>query len=141
MTQKDVVLAALEFYGESPIAGPQANEQIVAFLDTTTYPKGHSDEVPWCSAFLVYLFQKCGIATQANAAAVSWLNFGEKQSEPQLGDVVVLGWPVGAVANHHVGLFIREVQNGIYILAGNQNNTVDIALWKKADVLGYQRGA
>jgi len=38
-----------------------------------------------------------------------------------------------------VGIFIREVANDIYVLAGNQDNTVDIALWKKADVISYRR--
>jgi len=132
------VLLALSFYGESPIAGPQNNAQIVAFLEACGLPQGTADEVPWCSAFLVWIFQQCCIETPANAAALSWMNFSKHTDEPKLGDVVVLGWPADAPVHHHVGLFIREVENGIYILAGNQNNTVDIALWKKADVLSYR---
>ena len=139
--QAQAVLAALLMYGESPIAGPQANKQVLAFLAATSYPKGSSDEVPWCSAFLVWIFQQCGLKTSATAAALSWMQFGSQVTEPVIGDVVVLAWPVGAPVHYHVGLFIREVANGIYILAGNQDNTVDIALWKKADVLGYRRGA
>ena len=140
-TQSKAVLAALLMYGESPIAGPKANQHLLDFLAATSYPKGTSDEVPWCSAFLVWIFQQCGIKTNATAAAISWLGFGSQISEPVIGDVVVLGWPVSGPINHHVGLFIREVADGIYILAGNQDNTVDIALWKKQDVLGYRRGA
>ena len=51
----------------------------------------------------------------------------------------MLEYPLGTAKGHHVGFYIREVENGIYILAGNQDNTVDIALWKKADVLQYRR--
>lgn len=133
------VLAALSFYGESPIAGKMANEQILAFLKATSYPVTDSDEVPWCSAFLVYIFQQCGIETTANAAALSWLNFSENTDQPKLGDVVVLGWPKETKANHHVGLFIREKAEVVYILAGNQHNEVDIVAWNKADVLSYRK--
>jgi uncharacterized protein (TIGR02594 family) len=132
------VLMALQWYGETPIAGPQANENILAMLAATSYPKGTSDEVPWCSAFLIWIFEKCGIATNATAAAQSWQAWGASVIDPALGDIVVLGWNDMQGVHRHVGLFIREVEHGIYILAGNQDNTVDIALWKKKDVLAYR---
>lgn len=134
-------LFALSFYGEDPRNGQADKDMVAQFLKATTYPNPTADGVPWCSAFLVWIYKTVGIKTGANAAAASWLTFGSHVDQPQMGDIVVLGWPVGAVANHHVGLFVREVANGIYILAGNQNNEVDIALWKKADVLEYRRGA
>lgn len=133
------ILAALSFYGEKPIAGPGTNEQIVAFLKATTYPDPASDEIPWCSAFLVWIFQQCGIATPANAAAISWMKYSVPTDQPRLGDVVVLEWHDAQGVHRHVGLFVREVLNGIYILAGNQDGTVDIALWKKRAVLSYRR--
>lgn len=129
---------ALSFYGETPIPGAMDNQQIVAYLEACGLPPGTHDEVPWCSAFLVWCFQQACVATPANAAARSWLNFSTATDQPKLGDVVVLAWPPDAPEHAHVGLFIREVANGIYILAGNQNNTVDISLWKKADVLSYR---
>lgn len=130
---------ALTFYGEKPIPGDKNNEQIVAFLEASGQPKDTTDEVPWCSAFLVYCFQQACIQTPANAAARSWLNYSTETDTPKLGDVVVLAWPIEAPVHAHVGLFIREVENGIYLLAGNQRNTVDIVLWKKQDVLSYRR--
>ena len=133
------VVLALSFYGESPITGPISNPEIVKWLKATSYPGPFTDEVPWCSAFLVWIFQQCRIQTNANAAALSWMNFGVNTDQPNLGDVVVLGWPSTEPTHHHVGLFIREVLDGIYVLAGNQDNTVDIALWKKQDVLSYRR--
>lgn len=133
------VLAALSFYGERPISGPNANAQIIEFLRATTYPDPASDEIPWCSAFLVWIFKECGINTPANAAAISWMRYSTETDQPRLGDVVVLEWHDAQGVHRHVGLFIREVINGIYILAGNQDGTVDIALWKKRAVLSYRR--
>ena len=133
------VLAALSFYGETPIAGPQSNGQIQQFLAAAGLPADSADEVPWCSAFLVYIFQQCGKPVAANAAAISWLNVGKETTDPVMGDIVVFAWPPEAITHHHVGIFIREIANDVYVLAGNQDNTVDIALWKKADVISYRR--
>ncbi len=138
MTQNPV-LAALSFYGERPLAGPPANPQILEFLAATSYPAGQSDEVPWCSAFLCFIFQECEIETPANAAALSWMNFSHAVEQPRLGDVVVLGWPNPNPVNYHVGLFIRETANLVYILAGNQNDEVDIVPWRKRSVLSYRQ--
>jgi uncharacterized protein (TIGR02594 family) len=133
------VLLALSFYGETPIDGPKDNKQIVEFLESCGYPASTHDEVPWCSAFLVWCFKQCGIETPANAAAISWLEFGTQTDQPKLGDIVVFGWPTLNPIHHHVGFFIRETLNGLYVLAGNQDNTVDIALWRNRSVLSYRR--
>lgn len=138
MTQNPV-LAALAFYGERPIHGSASNPKIVEFIKATSYPDTSSDEVPWCSAFLVYVFQLCGIPNQANAAAMSWMNYSTPTDNPTLGDIVVLAWPAGAPTNHHVGLFIRETADLVYILAGNQNDEVDICPWRKRSVLSYRK--
>ena len=138
MTQNPI-LAALSFYGERPIPGPQANTQILEFIKATTYPDTTSDEVPWCSAFLVWIFNECGIKTPANAAAKSWLTYSTETDDPKFGDVVVIGYPKEAPANFHVGLFIRETRELVYILAGNQNDTVDITPWRKRSVLSYRK--
>jgi uncharacterized protein (TIGR02594 family) len=133
------ILAALRYYGERPIHGPMSNPQIVEFIKATSYPDTGSDEVPWCSAFLVYVFKECGIETPANAAAMSWMTYSVPTDQPSLGDVVVLAWPAGAPTNHHVGLFIRETAELVYILAGNQNDEVDIVAWRKRSVLSYRK--
>jgi len=133
------LLIALSYYGDTPVAGPLSNPDIQRFLEAAGLPADSPDETPWCSAFLVWCFNQCGISVPANAATISWLAVGNETHDPVIGDVVVLAWPPDAVAHHHVGFFIREVGGGIYVLAGNQDNMVDIALWKKADVLSYRR--
>ena len=133
------LLVALSYWGEKPIAGQENDPAIVEFLEATTYPGPDTDEVPWCSAFLVWCFKQCNMEVAANAAALSWLNVGEQVTEPVLSDIVVLEYPLGTKKGHHVGFFIRENANGIFVLAGNQDNTVDIKLWQKADVLQYRR--
>jgi len=135
------LLAALAWYGETPLAGPATNAAIVEFLKATSYPNPQSDEIPWCSAFLVWLFRECGVDTPADASAVSWMKYSTETDQPHMGDIVVLEWSDEAGLHRHVGFFIREVLNGVFVLAGNQNGTVDIALWKKRAVLSYRRYA
>ena len=124
--------------GVHEIKGKEANERIIEYAKHTSL-KATSDEVPWCSAFLVWCFKQCNMEVAANAAALSWLNVGEQVTEPVLSDIVVLEYPLGTGKGHHVGFFIRENADGIFVLAGNQDNTVDIKLWQKADVLQYRR--
>jgi uncharacterized protein (TIGR02594 family) len=133
------LLIALSYYGDTPVAGPLSNPHIQQFLAAAGMAPDSPDETPWCSAFLVWCFQQAGIPVPANAAAISWMQVGSETHDPVIGDVVVLAWPPDKIEHSHVGFFIREVANGIYVLAGNQNETVDISLWKKADVLSYRR--
>lgn len=137
MNQK-ALLVALSFYGEQPIPGYKANPQILEFLAATSYPLFESDEVPWCSAFMIWCYKQANIEVSANAAARSWLAVGERTDNPKLGDIVVIGYPRENPANFHVGFFIRETTNLVYVLAGNQNDTVDITPWRKRSVLEYR---
>lgn len=136
--QDDMLLEALKWYGESPIAGPAANPTILEMLASTSYPKGTTDEVPWCSAFLNWIGEKVGMKVTGSAAAFSWASWGMVAANPVLGDVVVLGWVDKMGQHYHVGLYIRETPDDIWILAGNSNDTVNISLWKKKDVIAIR---
>ena len=81
----DPLRVALTFYGESPIAGPANDPAIIEFLKATSYPGPFTDEVPWCSAFLIWCFKQCDMDVAANAAAISWLNVGEQVDQPDTG--------------------------------------------------------
>ena len=137
--REELLMRALEFYGEAPISGEDANENILHFLRATSYPVGTSDEVPWCSAFLCYLFAKIGRPTPANASAISWAKYGTQTKSPTLGDLVIFEWKEGSATRHHVGIFIRAVGTNLWVLAGNQNSRVDISLWKNRSVLSYRK--
>lgn len=137
--REELLMRALEFYGEAPFSGEDANENILKLLRATSYPVGTSDEVPWCSAFLCYLFAKIGRPTPANASAYSWLKYGTTTGTPVLGDIVLFQWREGEKYKHHVGIFIRAVGSSLWVLGGNQNNEVDICLWKNRSVLSYRK--
>ena len=55
-----------------------------------------------------------------------------------MGDIVVL-WRIAKDSPFgHVGFYISETQNGIYILGGNQSGEVNIQKFPKTNLLEYR---
>jgi uncharacterized protein (TIGR02594 family) len=132
----DWLRAAEREIGTHEIVGPVNNARIVEYASYTTL-KAQDDETPWCSAFICWCFEVCGIRSTRLANARSWLNWGAPIAKPVEGCVVIL--KRGAPPSGHVCLFIRE-QNGdmITCLGGNQGNQVKYSHYPKANVLGYR---
>jgi hypothetical protein len=61
--------------------------------------------------------------------------------EPEIGDVVVLTRDTPYAWAGHVGLFIRLSENKehVFILGGNQQNSVNVSRYQASRVLGYRR--
>jgi uncharacterized protein (TIGR02594 family) len=55
--------------------------------------------------------------------------------KPEVGCIAVFdrGHGMG-----HVGFYVGEDEKGIYILGGNQNNSVNISLRDRKSLLGYR---
>jgi uncharacterized protein (TIGR02594 family) len=70
--------------------------------------------------------------------AKSWLGVGRPVDQPHLGDVVVLWREHPKSWKGHVGLFIRQTPNWVYLLGGNQGNRVSIQAYRRHRVLGYR---
>lgn len=119
--------------GQAEVNGPGSNPRIVEYHTFTTY-NATSDEVPWCSSFVCWVFEKEGIPSTRSAAAMSWLKWGKAIRKPVLGCVVVLKRPGG----HHVGFYLGETPDKIDLLGGNQNNRVCVRSFPKDLVLGYR---
>lgn len=128
--------------------GLASNPQILDMLRLDQpWPAG--DHVPWCSAFLNYIAWLCNLPRSRSLRARSWLAIGQaialEEATPGY-DVVVLrlagrGQPDAAVldAPGHVGLFAARERGRIALLAGNQSDSVSIALFAPARVLGVRR--
>ena len=104
---------------------------------------GHSqpDEVPWCSSWLNLVAWLLGLPRSKSAAARSWLDVGtviRLDAAVPGYDVVVLKRGTNP-AQGHVGLFAGLHGGRLYLLGGNQGNTVSIAAFDVADVIGVRR--
>lgn len=96
------------------------------------------DEIPWCSAFVCYIVESCGVKSTNNRAARSWLKWGSNTDSPLPGDIVVISRD-GSPTSGHVGFFFGYNTSGnILILGGNQNDSVNITAFKKERLLGFR---
>ena len=124
--------------GQKEIAGSADNPRIVEYHQATSL-KATNDETPWCSAFVNWCYKQAGIKGTNSAAARSWLNWGKELKQPVEGCVVVL--KRGAPPSGHVGFFVRQEGNLIYVLGGNQSDQVKVSAYKATDVLSYRQSA
>lgn len=134
-----MIMAGLSFYGLKAIYGPINESKIVNFFKKVGLINVDNDEVPWCSVFIMALAMDLGIKVNANATARSWLNAGIKVEKAEIGDVCIF-WR-GSVDSWqgHVGLFVAENSQNIYVLGGNQAGSVNIAPFPKTQLLGIRR--
>ena len=103
--------------------------------------------IEWCAAFVNAILEKSEINSNKDhkypLVARSFLDWGEKVTEPEMGDVVVFprgnqGW------QGHVGFYVKEQTiDGVlyyYILGGNQKNSVRVDLSRADKALGIRGG-
>lgn len=132
---------AQRFIGLKEVPGQQDNPQVLAMLKLDGEWPQH-DEVPWCSAFVNYVAWLLRLPRSKSLAARSWLNVGlplrVEHAAPGF-DVVVLSR--GAPPSGHVGFFSAHdpEKNEVYLLGGNQGNSVSVAAFDASRILGVRR--
>jgi uncharacterized protein (TIGR02594 family) len=130
-----IIDTATKEIGTKEVVGKKDNPRIVEYHSKTSL-KAQSDEVPWCSAFVNWVTEKCGLTGTYNAAARSWLSWGIK-SEFVPGCIVVMkrgnsSW------QGHVGIGIKKVGPVVWVLGGNQSDEVNISKYSTFKILGYR---
>ena len=138
---------AQRFVGIKEAPGSGSNPQVLAFLRLDhSWPAG--DDVPWCSAFVNYIAWLLRLPRSKDLAARSWLTVGipVDLDHAEVGDVVVLkrgdgDQPGPEVINApgHVGFFASRPGSKVYLLGGNQGDSVSVAGFDAARVLGVRR--
>jgi uncharacterized protein (TIGR02594 family) len=139
---------ASRFIGVKEIPGSRSNPMVLAMLRLDAeWPAG--DEVPWCSAFTNYVAWLLRLPRSKALNARSWLNVGRPVTleEARCGfDVVILSrgptpqpGPEVIAAPGHVGFFGGFAGEVVMLLGGNQGDTVGVAPFPVARVLGLRR--
>jgi len=130
---------AQRFVGVKEIAGASSTPIILAMLQLDgTWPK--DDSVPWCSAFTNFVAWLLRLPRSKSLAARSWLSIGRPipiEDAIAENDVVVLEREGGG----HVGFFARyeQTMQTVWILGGNQKDSVCVEDFPAARVLGVRR--
>lgn len=113
--------------GVTEIPGAANNPRVVEYHQATSL-KATNDETSWCSAFVNWTMQRAGVQGTNNAAARSWLQWGQAvprdTAHVKPGDVIV--FPRGNnPAQGHVAI-VSEVLDGgrVRVVGGNQRGEV-----------------
>lgn len=104
-------------------------------------------KIEWCAAFVNSVLGERGIpgsdtVSEWPLTARSFLRWGKRVREPELGDIVI--FPRGTEAwQGHVGFYFgTEYKGGVkyyQILGGNQNDTVTIELFPAKTAISIRR--
>ncbi len=100
--------------------------------------KAQADEIPWCSAFLCWVFEGEGIRSTRSAAAKSWATWG-RETYPEPGCVVVFDKSdPDAAGTGHCALLVGIEGSDLWVLGGNQANSVTIARRPSSRAVAYR---
>jgi len=138
---------ASRFVGIEEVGGNVDNPQIVAMLQLDS-KWAKKDEVPWCSAFVNYAAWLLDLPRSKSLAARSWLNVGipKPLAQAERGfDVVILKrgrepqpGPSVIKAKGHVGFYASHFGSKVYLLGGNQDDTVSVSPFPSSRILGIR---
>lgn len=136
----DLLDTAFSQYGVREESGPVDNSpQILAYFSLIGHDWVKTDETAWCAAYVNWCLKKSGYKDSGQLTARSLLGMGNPIFDPKLGDLVVL-WRIAYDSVWgHVGFFIRESPEHIYMLGGNQDNQVCIKPYQRGRLLNYIR--
>jgi uncharacterized protein (TIGR02594 family) len=139
---------AQRFVGMKEVVGSSSNPAVLAMLKLDGgWPQ--DDAVPWCSAFVNYCAWLLRLPRSKSLAARSWLAVGTPivLAEARPGfDVVIFKRGAGEQpgpdvlnAPGHVALFAGIEEDKVLVLGGNQGDSVSLARFSVATVLGVRR--
>lgn len=130
--------AALQEYGTKAIAGAMHSPEVLKFFADIGAPWVKDDETAWCAAFVNWCLMQAKLKFSSKLNARSFLTYGTATTTPKLGDIVVL-WRISRDGPYgHVGFFVAQTHDRVYMLGGNQGNAVNITDYDKTYLLGYR---
>lgn len=114
----------------------ETNPRVAQYLASTNLHRSlaKDDSTPWCSGFVNWCVEKAGYAGTDSASAKSWLGWGRGINIARRGCIVILSRGAGG----HVGFYIGRTTTVLQVLGGNQSNSVSVASYDLARLLGFR---
>jgi uncharacterized protein (TIGR02594 family) len=122
--------------GVEEYVGDKHNPRVLEYHKCTTLG-AKDDETSWCSSFVCWVVEQCGLKSTNSAMARSWLNWGKSLENPVKGCIVVFSRPPNP-AHGHVAFYSHEDLTHVYVLGGNQSNEVCVQGYSKSRVLAFR---
>lgn len=135
-----LIKTALSQYGVKEVKGSKDHPQILNYFNSLGFDGAKlKDETAWCSAFANWVAKTAGYEYSKKLNARSWLSTGTSTDTPQPGDIVVLWREDPNSWKGHVGFYVKQSKRYVYVLGGNQANSVCIKAYPKNRLLDYRR--
>lgn len=134
---KHVYQAALGYKDLKEYPGSQHNPEIIKFFADSGHNWVQDDETAWCAAFVGSVLAQCGISGTNKLNARSYLKWGNSVdiNNAKQGDVVVFWRGSKDSWKGHVGFYSRHDANNVYVLGGNQGNSVTVQSYPRSRLL------
>ena len=130
---------ANKYRGLKEISGKKHNPKIVKMYADVGFSGVKDDETAWCAAFVGSVLKEAGYPYKKSLAARSYLDYGQKVTEPQEGDIVIFWRGKKDSWQGHVGFVVTYDSKYVWCLGGNQKNSVNVQRFARDRVLGFRR--
>jgi uncharacterized protein (TIGR02594 family) len=137
MQQPPWMAVAWAELGQSEVTGARANARIVDYFNKVGHGTIVDDETAWCAAFVGACLERAGFASTRSLMARSYLDWGEATTEPSAGSIAILSRGADTSLGH-VGFLVGMTDTAIYLLGGNQADSVSVACFDRSRLLGLR---
>ena len=124
--------------GLKEIKGDQHNPEIIEMFAAVGYGRIKNDETLWDGAFVGWCLKSAGMPYLNEVAARKYEKYGTETKTPKVGDIVVIWRESKDSWKGHVGFLHSMDEKDIYILGGNQNNSVSVAMYERKRLLSFR---
>ena len=130
---------ALNEIGITEVPGPNHHNQRILAYHSVTSLNARQDEVPWCSSFACWVMEQAGYISTRSAAARSWLGWGQKLEQPEIGCIAVFARGQNPRSGH-VGFYTGQGSkpNTCQLVSGNMSNQVTQQDYSLRRFLGWR---
>lgn len=130
------IVEAKALLGEKEVKGKLANEKIVELFKDSGNPTVVSDEVPWCAAFVGACLARANKPNTGSLVARDYLKYGTKLKGPKVNSIGIMrrgnsSW------EGHVGFVTQFDKDWVWMLGGNQSNSVSVQKFARSKFLGF----
>ncbi len=134
----DLMLFMMRYVGVHELHGDQQNPVIMKMFHETGHKWVLDDETGWCCAAINYGAMQLNYEYSKKLYARSYLDIGIPIDKPVIGCLVIF-WRVKHTGwKGHVGIYMGENKDHIFVMGGNQSNEFNYAQYPKNQLLGYR---
>ena len=111
--------------------GDTNNPKVLEYFREAGHGEVAQDSVAWCAAFVGAMLHRAGVKGTGALSARGYEHWGETVRQPILGCIGVKRRPGGEAWQGHVGFVVAASPTNIWLLGGNQADSVSIAAFSR----------